>query len=78
MPLDKLEFREGDIHMKNKNEKKDKTLYLPIFMCLGISIGVAFGAATNNMPTCMCIGLCIGVGIGAALDGQKRKKDNDE
>lgn len=78
MPLDKLEFREGDIHMKNKNEKKDKTLYLPIFMCLGISIGVAFGAATNNMPTCMCIGLAIGLCIGTALDSQKKNKDKEE
>ena len=78
MPLDKLEFREGDIHMKNKNEKKDKTLYLPIFMCLGISIGVAFGAATNNKPTCMCIGLAIGLCIGTALDSQKKNKDKEE
>ena len=78
MPLDKLEFREGDIHMKNKNEKKDKTLYLPIFMCLGISIGVAFGAATNNMPTCMCIGLAIGLCIGTALDSHKKNKDKEE
>ena len=78
MPLDKLEFREGDIHMKNKNEKKDKTLYLPIFMCLGLSIGIAFGAATNNMPTCMCIGLAIGLCIGTALDSQKKNKDKEE
>ena len=64
--------------MKNKNEKKDKTLYLPIFMCLGLSIGVAFGAATNNMPTCMCIGLAIGLCIGTALDSQKKNKDKEE
>ena len=64
--------------MDNKNKKEDNTHYLPIFMSIGLSVGVAIGAATNNMPICMCIGLCIGVGIGAALDGQKKQKDKEE
>ena len=66
------------IDMNNKKEQKDNTQYLPIFMSIGLSVGVAIGAATNNIPICMSIGLCIGVGIGTALDGQKRKKDKDE
>ena len=61
--------------MKNKNEHEDDTNYLSIFMCLGLSVGVAIGAATNNMPVCMSVGLCIGVGIGAALAGQKRDEE---
>ena len=64
--------------MKNKNEKEDKTYYLPIFMSIGLSVGVAIGAATNNMPICMCIGLAIGVGIGTALDSQKKNKNKEE
>ena len=66
------------IFMDNKNKKEDNTHYLPIFMSIGLSVGVAIGAATNNMPICMCIGLGIGVGIGAALDGQKKQKDKEE
>ena len=64
--------------MRYGNTPQDKKSYLTIFMCLGLSISVAFGAATNNMPTCMCIGLAIGVGIGTALDGQKKNKDKEE
>ena len=61
--------------MKNKNEHEENTNYLPIFMCLGLSIGVAIGAAMDNMPTFMSVGLCVGVGIGTALDGRKRDKE---
>ena len=61
--------------MKNKNEHEDDTNYLSIFMCLGLSVGVAIGTAMDNIPTCMSIGLCVGVGIGAALDGRKRDKE---
>ena len=36
-------------------------------MSIGISVGVAIGAATNNIPIAMClrlsIGLCLGAGI---------------
>lgn len=58
-----------------KHKQEDNTHYLPIFMGIGLSVGVAIGAATNNMPVCMSVGLCIGVGIGAALDGQKRDEE---
>ena len=61
--------------MKMNNEKEDKTHYLPIFMSIGLSVGVAIVAATNNMPVCMSVGLCIGVGIGAALAVQKRDEE---
>ena len=62
--------------MKMNNEKEDKTQYLPIFMGIGLSVGVAIGAAANNIPVWISIGLCIGVGIGTAFDGQNR--DNEE
>ena len=62
--------------MNMNNEKEDKTHYLPIFMGIGLSVGVAIGAAANNIPVWISIGLCIGVGIGTAFDGQNR--DNEE
>ena len=45
-------------------------------MGIGLSVGVAIGAAANNIPVWISIGLCIGVGIGTAFDGQNR--DNEE
>ena len=36
--------------MKNKNDPENKIPQLPIFMSIGLSIGVAIGAATDNIP----------------------------
>ena len=56
--------------MKNDNKKKsdnrkDKTYWIAIWMCIGISVGTAIGPATKNMglwiPICLSIGSCIGV-----------------
>ena len=52
--------------------------YMPIFMCLGISIGLALGAANNNMPLFMCIGLSIGVGLGAVLDARANEEEKNK
>ena len=62
------------VFMKNQQEAENQTHYLPIGMCLGMSIGTAIGVATDNLATGMCIGLSIGVGIGALLDSKKRKE----
>lgn len=54
--------------MKNKDGYS-----MPIYMCLGTSIGLAIGTATGNMPLYMVLGMSIGICIGAALDASKRK-----
>ena len=46
---------------------------MPLFMCLGISIGVGIGAATNNIPIGMCIGIGVGTCVGSILDLRARK-----
>ena len=51
--------------------------YLPIGMCLGISIGTALGIAANNLPVYMAIGSSIGLCIGTLLDGINRKDTTD-
>ena len=44
------------------NKKSDhKIQYMP----LGMSIGVALGAAFDNIPLWMCLGLCLGLTIDA-------------
>ena len=53
--------------MSENNDKKDNSYYLPIFIALGLGIGVAF----NQIP----IGLCLGVAIGIVLDDEKKKID---
>lgn len=60
-----------------KKENNDQTYYLPIGMCLGMSIGVAIGSAMDNLAIGMCMGLSIGVCIGALLDSKKRKESEE-
>ena len=59
---------------KNNNESDPKVPFLPIGMCIGISIGMAIGAATDNIPVFMCIGLSIGMCIGTLIDNSNAKK----
>ena len=50
------------------NQKDTEHKYLPIGMCLGIGVGTAIGAVTDNMGFWMSIGVSIGVGLGAVID----------
>jgi len=59
--------------MKN-HDSDDNTQYLPIGMCIGLSIGVALGAAMDNIPIGMCMGLGIGMCFGSAIDNANRAK----
>ena len=64
--------------MKEKKNSENETHYLPIFMCLGLSVGTALGSAMDNLSTWMCTGIALGVAIGAALDYRKKKEPKDE
>ena len=64
--------------MKEKKNSENETHYLPIFMCLGISVGTALGTAMDNLSTWMCMGIALGVAIGAALDQMKKNKKSEE
>ena len=57
--------------MSDKNGSDHKVLFMPI----GMSIGVAIGAACDNIPMWMCLGLAIGVGLGTVIDASKKEKD---
>ncbi len=63
--------------MKN-NDSQNQTTYMPIFMCLGISIGMAIGAPFDSIPIGMCIGVGAGTCIGGIIDHLNRKKSNDD
>ena len=60
--------------MKDNKKSENQTNYMPIGMCLGISIGTAIGVATDNLSIYMPIGLSIGMCIGTLIDAQNRKK----
>ena len=64
--------------MKNDKNTQNTTFYMLIFMCLGISIGMAIGAPMNNIPIGMCIGVGFGTCIGGIIDHLNRKKHNDD
>ena len=59
--------------MKDKNSD-NQIMGMPFFMCIGISVGTAIGAALDNIPVWMCIGLSIGVGLGSVLDAKNKAK----
>ena len=51
-----------------------------VAMCIGISVGVALGAATHNFGLWIPVGTSIGATVGALLDvfRGKDEKDDDE
>ena len=63
--------------MKNREDQNNEMHYMPICMCIGLSIGTAIGAAMNNIALYMCAGMSIGVGIGSMIDAANRKKSED-
>lgn len=65
--------------MDEKNKGSSEHQNLSTYMCLGLAIGTAIGAALKNIPLCMSIGMLIGICIGATFDYEKQKKhENDE
>lgn len=61
--------------------EKSEVSWLSIYICFGLSIGLAFGTSMDNTSLGICLGMGIGMCIGAALDSsekQKRKKIREE
>ena len=46
-------------------KEENKVRYQPVFMSIGIGVGMAIGAAFDKLP----IGMSIGVGLGLAVGG---------
>ena len=66
---------------KKSNKKKfvieikdDVSTWVPIMMCLGMSVGMCFGSSLNSIPMGMSIGLCFGLLLGTAMDAGKKNK----
>lgn len=61
----------------SNNKDPNKIQYMPIYMCLGISVGMAIGVALDNIGVGMCLGAGIGVCIGSIIDANNNKKADD-
>ena len=62
----------------DKKDDKNNTQYMPIGMCMGISIGTAIGAAMDNIPVYMAVGLSLGMCIGSFIDAKNQKAEKDK
>lgn len=74
--LEKLEFKpdgEGEEGPRFVKEQRD-TQWMPIYMCLGMSIGMCLGTSFDNIAIGTSMGMCLGLCIGAALDSFFKKK----
>ena len=63
--------------MCENNNNSPGMQYMPLGMCVGVSIGMALGVAMKNIAVGMCTGLSVGMCIGAAIDSMNRKKKTD-
>ena len=62
-----------------KEKKPDNTMtYMPLGMCIGLSVGMAIGAAFHHISIGMCIGLSVGMAIGAVIDAQNKTNKTDD
>ena len=74
--LEKLNFRpdgEGTEGPRFLLEKP-ASAWMPVYMCIGMSVGMCFGVSFDKIALGMCIGMPIGLCIGLSLDAADEKK----
>lgn len=54
--------------------EKPKTSWMTVYMCFGISIGMALGSLMGNISIGMCYGVAAGVLLGSAMDASEKKR----
>lgn len=55
-------------------KEKDEGAYGAIGMCLGLSVGMLFGLAVDNLALGICMGMSVGMCIGLGVEREKKKK----
>ncbi len=53
---------------------RPETQWMPIYMCIGMSVGLCFGTALDNLALGMCLGVGAGAAVGSALDFTLKKQ----
>ena len=61
-----------------KKDSENNHQYMPIGMCMGISIGTALGVAFDNISVWMCLGLSFGLCVGIVIDQLQNKNSETE
>lgn len=63
-------------HPPNKpdDNEENSTLWLPIGLCMGTSLGLLFGTLLDNLTMGLCLGPGLGLLLGTVLDAAQRKK----
>jgi len=61
-------------HLRRHHKLVTEGYYIGIFMALGSGIGIALGAAMDNVGSGIAIGVGMGLAIGAALDAKAKKE----
>lgn len=59
---------------QNKQNEQKSGSFNPIGMCIGLGIGLCFGAALDNMGLGLCLGMSIGLCFCVALGHKKEDK----
>ena len=60
--------------LKSMPTEKPKTSWMTVYMCFGISIGMALGSLMGNISIGMCYGVAAGVLLGSAMDASEKKR----
>ena len=60
--------------LKPMSMEKPKTSWMTVYMCFGISIGMALGSLMGNISVGMCYGVAAGVLLGTAMDASEKKR----
>jgi len=55
-------------------KQENKVHYQPICMSIGIGLGMAIGAAFDQLPAGMCIGIGLGLAVGGVIDHCRNKE----
>lgn len=53
--------------------EREKSSWMTIYLCLGMSIGLSMGINQGNQAIGMCLGMSIGMALGAGLDSSDKK-----
>ena len=73
--LEKLGFQPDGVGKEDPRFvlEKPETPWLPIYLCLGMSIGLTFGVSLGSIPLGLCFGAAFGLCLGTAMDSSEKK-----
>lgn len=73
--LEKLHFQPDGVGKEGPRFVLEKpvTPWLPIYLCLGMSIGLTFGVSLGSIPLGLCFGAAFGLCLGTAMDSSEKK-----